>query len=70
MLVPPCSSMTHWPVGSAETSRIAWIWLARCRRGKLSPASIMRSTRWAEPTLSSVVASLIVESPTMTCRRR
>ena len=30
----------------------------------------MRSTRSVEPTLSSVVVSLMLESPTMTCSRR
>ena len=34
------------------------------------PASIMRRTRSAEPTLSMVVVSLMLESPTMTCSRR
>ena len=34
------------------------------------PASIMRSTRSVEPTLSSMVVSLMFESPTMTCSRR
>ena len=35
-----------------------------------TPASIIRSTRSALPTLSSVVVSDMLESPTMTCRRR
>ena len=34
------------------------------------PASIIRSTRSVAPTLSSMVVSLMFESPTMTCRRR
>ena len=36
----------------------------------IAPASIIRSTRSVAPTLSSVVVSLMLESPTMTCRRR
>src|SRR6188508_3322408 len=35
-----------------------------------APASIIRSTRPVEPTLSSIVVSLMLESPTITCRRR
>jgi hypothetical protein len=35
-----------------------------------TPASSIRSTRSALPTLSKVVVSLMLESPTMTCRRR
>ena len=36
----------------------------------MAPASIIRSIRSVEPTLSSVVVSLMLESPTITCRRR
>jgi hypothetical protein len=58
------------PVMSWLTSRIARIELSRVRSRIIAPASIMRSTRSVEPTLSRVVVSLMFESPTITCRRR
>ena len=55
---------------SCETSRMARIGFSRVRSRKTTPASIIRSTRSVEPTLSSVVVSLMFESPTITCSRR
>ena len=52
------------------TSRIARIGLSSVRSGMIVPASIIRSTRSVAPTLSSVVVSLMLESPTVTRRRR
>jgi len=58
------------PVMSWLTSRMARMALSRVRSRMIAPASIIRSTRSVEPTLSSVVVSLMLESPTITCRRR
>jgi hypothetical protein len=52
------------------TSRIARIGFSRVRSRITVPASTMRSTRSVAPTLSSMVVSLMFESPTMTCSRR
>ena len=51
-------------------SRIARIGFSSVRSRITTPASIIRSTRSVVPTLSSVVVSLMLESPTMTCSRR
>ena len=67
----PLASLTFfWPVRSWLTSRIARIGFSRVRSRITMPASIIRSTRSALPTLSSVVVSLMLLSPTMTCSRR
>ncbi len=58
------------PVMSWETSRIALIGFSSDRSRITVPDSIMRSTRSVAPTLSNMVVSLMLESPTMTCRRR
>ncbi len=52
------------------TSRMARIGFSSVRSRMIAPASIIRSTRSVEPTLSSVVVSLMLESPTITCSRR
>ena len=67
----PLASRTRLrPVMSWLTSRIARIALSRVRSRMIAPASIIRSTRSVDPTLSSVVVSLMLESPTITCSRR
>jgi hypothetical protein len=67
----PLASRTRLrPVMSWLTSRMARIGLSRVRSRMTVPASIIRSTRSVAPTLSSMVVSLMFESPTMTCRRR
>src|ERR1700722_7787316 len=67
----PLASRTRLrPVMSWLTSRIARMALSRVRSRMIAPASIIRSTRSVEPTLSSVVVSLMLESPTITCSRR
>ena len=58
------------PVGSWLIVRIARIGFSIVRSRMTTPASIIRSTRSALPTLSSVVVSDMLESPTMTWRRR
>ncbi len=58
------------PVVSWLISRIARIGFSRAMSRRTTPASIIRRTRSAEPTLSSVVVSDMFESPTMTCSRR
>ena len=58
------------PVMSWETSRMARIGFSSVRSRITTPASIIRSTMSAVPTLSSVVTSFMFESPTMTCSRR
>ena len=58
------------PVMSWLISRIARIGFSSVRSRITTPASIIRSTRSVAPTLSSVVVSLMFESPTMTCSRR
>jgi hypothetical protein len=58
------------PVVSCEISRMARIGFSRVRSRMTTPASIIRSTRSHDPTLSIVVDSLMFESPTMTCSRR
>ena len=55
---------------SWEISRIARIGFSSVRSRITTPASIIRSTRSQLATLSIVVVSLMLESPTMTCRRR
>jgi hypothetical protein len=52
------------------TSRMALIGFSRVRSRITMPASTIRSTRSVAPTLSSMVVSLILESPTITCSRR
>ncbi len=67
----PLASLTRRrEVMSWLTSRMARIGFSRVRSRKTMPASIIRSTRWVAPTLSSVVVSLMFESPTITCSRR
>ena len=67
----PLASFTRRrEVMSWLTSRMARIGFSSVRSRKTMPASIMRSTRSVAPTLSSVVVSLMFESPTMTCSRR
>jgi hypothetical protein len=67
----PSASRTRLrPVMSWLTSRIARIGLSSVRSGMIVPASIIRSTRPVAPTLSSIVVSLMLESPTVTRRRR
>ncbi len=67
----PLASWTFLrPVMSWEISRIARIGLSSVRSRIVTPASIMRSTSSVVATLSSVVVSLMFESPTMTCSRR
>ena len=67
----PFASRTRLrPVMSWLTSRIARIGLSRVMSLRTTPASTMRSTRSVAPTLSSIVVSLMLESPTMTCSRR
>ena len=51
-------------------SRMARIGFSSVRSRMTTPASIIRSTRSADPILSMVVVSLMLESPTMTCSRR
>ena len=58
------------PVMSWLTSRIARIGFSRVMSRSVVPASIMRSTRSVAPTLSIIVVSDMLESPTITCRRR
>ena len=67
---PLASRTRRCPVMSWLTSLIALIGFSRLRSRMTVPASIMRSTRSVAPTLSSVVVSLMFESPTMTCSRR
>lgn len=69
-LPPPASRTGRRPVRSWLTSRIARIGLSSEKSRNATPASIISSTNDAEPTLSMVVDSLMLESPTMTCRRR
>ncbi len=70
MVPPRCRATLARPVGSVLMVRMAAVVLARVRSGSGTPSSIIRSTRSADPTLSSIVVSDIVESPTMTCSRR
>ena len=58
------------PVMSWEISRMARIGFSIVRSRITTPSSIIRSTRSQLATLSIVVVSLMLESPTMTCRRR
>ena len=55
---------------SWEISRIARMGFSMVRSRITTPSSIIRSTRSQLATLSSVVVSLMLESPTITCRRR
>ena len=68
--LPPASRTGRRPVRSWLTSRIARIGLSSEKSRNATPASIISSTSDAVPTLSIVVASHMLESPTMTCRRR
>ncbi|SHW79951.1 Uncharacterised protein [Mycobacteroides abscessus subsp. abscessus] len=52
------------------TSRMALIGLSSEKSRNATPDSIISSTSAAVPTLSMVVVSAMLESPTMTCRRR
>src|SRR5208282_1901429 len=67
---PFASRIRLRPVMSWLTSRMARMALSRVRSRMIAPASIIRSTRSVDPTLSKVVVSLMLESPTITCRRR
>ena len=67
---PLASRTLRRPVMSWLTSRMARIGFSSVRSRITTPASIIRSTRSVAPTLSSVVVSLMLESPTMTCSRR
>ena len=58
------------PVMSWEISRIARIGFSIVRSRITTPSSIIRSTRSQLATLSMVVVSLMLESPTITCSRR
>ena len=58
------------PVGSWLISRMARIGFSRVMSRMTVPCSSIRSTRSALPTLSIVVVSLMLESPTITCSRR
>ena len=67
----------RWPAGPCagrscrgEISRIARIGFSIVRSRITTPSSIIRSTRSQLATLSIVVVSLMLESPTMTCSRR
>jgi hypothetical protein len=66
----PLASLTlRRPVMSWLISRIARIGFSSVRSRITTPASIIRSTRSVAPTLSSVVHSFMLLSPTMTCSR-
>src|ERR1700746_2933619 len=52
------------------TSRMARVGLSSEKSRNGTPASIISSTSAAVPTLSMVVVSHMLESPTMTCNRR
>ena len=67
---PLASRTLRRPVTSWLISRIARIGFSIVRSRITTPSSIIRSTRSQEATLSSVVVSLMLESPTITCRRR
>ena len=67
---PLASRTLRRPVMSCEISRIARIGFSMVRSRITTPSSIIRSTRWQEATLSSVVDSFMLESPTITCSRR
>jgi len=67
----PLASLTlRVPVTSWLISRMARIGFSNVRSRRTTPASTIRSTRSVEATLSSVVTSFMLLSPTMTCRRR
>src|SRR3954447_20032837 len=67
----PLGSRTRrCPVTSWLISRMARIGFSIVRSRITTPSSIIRSTRSQEATLSSVVVSLMFESPTITCSRR
>ena len=67
---PLASRTLRRPVMSWLTSRMARIGFSRVRSRITVPASTIRSTRSVAPTLSSMVVSLMFESPTITCSRR
>ena len=67
---PPASRTGRRPVRSWLTSRMARIGLSSEKSRNGTPASIISSTSAAVPTLSMVVDSHMLESPTMTCSRR
>ena len=67
---PLASRTLRRPVMSWEISRIARIGFSIVMSRITTPASIIRSTRSVVATLSMVVVSLMLESPTMTCSRR
>ena len=58
------------PVGSWLMSRMLRIGFSRVRSRMGRPASSILRTRSVEPTLSKVVVSLMLLSPTMTCSLR
>ncbi len=68
--LPLASRTRRRPVMSCDTSRMARIGFSSDRSRIATPASIIRSTMSALPTLSSVVTSFMLESPTITCSRR
>ena len=67
---PLASRTLRRPVVSWEISRIARIGFSIVRSRITTPSSIIRRTRSQLATLSMVVVSLMLESPTMTWRRR
>ena len=67
---PVVSRTGRLPVTSWLISRMARIGFSSDMSRITTPASSIRSTRSAEPTFSSVVASLMLLSPTITCSRR
>ena len=67
---PLASRTLRRPVMSWLISRIARIGFSIVRSRITTPSSIIRSTRSQLATLSIVVVSLMLESPTMTCSRR
>ena len=67
---PLASRTLRCPVTSWLISRMARIGFSIVRSRITTPSSIIRSTRSQLATLSIVVVSLMLESPTMTCRRR
>src|SRR5215467_1473258 len=67
---PFASRTLRRPVMSWLTSLMARIGFSSVRSRITVPASTIRSTRSVAPTLSSMVVSLMFESPTITCSRR
>ena len=63
---PLASRTLRRPLMSWLTSLIARIGFSSVRSRITVPASTIRSTRSVAPTLSSIVVSLMLESPTIT----